>query len=107
MPDFKFWSEDTSARLCKARDYPEVTRRVITEMYRQVGDLVFDQNGLAKTGVLVRHLVMPGHLEEAKDISAAGPAQVDAHWAVPGSADHLVQSQLLPDFEMPPRAVQT
>lgn len=68
MPDFKFWTEDTSARLCKARDYPEVTRRVITEMYRQVGDLVFDQNGLAKTGVLVRHLVMPGHLQEAKDI---------------------------------------
>ena len=68
MPDFKFWSEETSGRLCKARDYPRVTREVITEMYRQVGDLVFDQNGLAKTGVMVRHLVMPGLVEEGKEI---------------------------------------
>jgi len=68
MPDFKFWSPDTSARLCKARNYPEVTRSVISEMYRQVGDLVFDQNGLAKCGVLVRHLVMPGYIHEAKEI---------------------------------------
>ena len=45
-----------------------MTRDVITEMHRQVGDLVFDHNGLAKCGVLVRHLVMPGHLQEAKDI---------------------------------------
>merc|ERR1719312_2397043 len=68
MPDFKFWSPDTSARLCKARNYPEVTRSVITEMYRQVGDLVFDHTGLAKSGLLVRHLAMPGYLEEGKAI---------------------------------------
>ena len=68
MPDFKFWREDTSARLCKARDYPSVTRAAITEMHRQVGDLVFDHHGLAKCGLLVRHLVMPGHKGEAKDI---------------------------------------
>lgn len=68
MPDFKFWREDTSARLCKARDYPSVTRDAITEMHRQVGDLVFDHHGLAKCGLLVRHLVMPGHAGEARDI---------------------------------------
>ena len=45
-----------------------MTRAAITEMHRQVGDLVFDHNGLAKCGVLVRHLVMPGHLQEARDI---------------------------------------
>ena len=42
MPDFKFWTAETSARLCKARDYPEVTKEAVQEMYRQVGDLVFD-----------------------------------------------------------------
>ena len=68
MPDFKFWTAETSGRLCKARDYPRVTREAITEMHRQVGDLVFDQNGLAKSGVMVRHLVMPGLLEEGKEI---------------------------------------
>ena len=41
MPDFKFWKEDTSARLCKARDYPSVTRAAITEMHRQVAGEIF------------------------------------------------------------------
>ena len=39
LPDFKFWCEDTSARLCKARDYPAVARAAITEMHRQVGEI--------------------------------------------------------------------
>ncbi len=68
MPDFKFWTAKTSERLCKARDYPEVTKRVIKEMHRQVGDLVFDSNGLAKKGLLVRHLVMPSYVDEGKEI---------------------------------------
>lgn len=70
MPDFKFWTSQTSERLCKARDYPEVTRNVIQEMHRQVGDLVFDENGLAKKGLLVRHLVMPSYVDEGKSILA-------------------------------------
>ena len=68
MPDFKFWTPETSERLCKARNYPEVTKRVIKEMYRQVGDLVFDANGIAKKGVLVRHLVMPNYVNEGQNI---------------------------------------
>jgi len=68
LPDFKFWHAATSQRLCKARDYPEVARRIITLMHRQVGDLVFDSNGLAKKGVLVRHLVMPSYVDEGKSI---------------------------------------
>jgi len=54
LPDFKFWTAATSQRLCKARDYPEVTKNVIKTMHSQVGDLVFDRNGLAKKGLLVR-----------------------------------------------------
>ncbi|MCL6506655.1 MAG: radical SAM protein [Bryobacteraceae bacterium] len=60
MPDFKFWDPGLSLRYLKAKDYPEVARRVIKEMHRQVGPLKFDEHGLAKRGVLVRHLVMPG-----------------------------------------------
>ena len=62
MPDFKFWDAELSLRYLKARDYPEAARRAIREMYRQVGDLVFDENGLAKRGLLVRHLVMPSEI---------------------------------------------
>ena len=60
MPDFKYWDPERSRRYLKAKDYPEAARTVIREMHRQVGDLMFDENGLAKRGLLVRHLVMPG-----------------------------------------------
>ncbi len=60
MPDFKFWDADSAKRYCKAKDYPEVARRAILEMHRQVGDLTFDADGLALRGLLIRHLVMPG-----------------------------------------------
>ena len=68
MPDFKFWSESTSERLCKARNYPEVTRKIIKEMHRQVGPLTFNPNGIAQKGLLVRHLVMPNQTEEGMEI---------------------------------------
>jgi putative pyruvate formate lyase activating enzyme len=64
MPDFKFWDSALALRYVKAKDYPQVARQVIREMHRQVGDLKFDEQGLAKRGLLVRHLVMPGCLED-------------------------------------------
>ncbi|MGH7411744.1 MAG: radical SAM protein [Candidatus Methylomirabilis sp.] len=60
MPDFKFWDPELAKRYVKAGDYPEAARAAIKEMHRQVGPLVFDTYGLAKRGLLVRHLVMPG-----------------------------------------------
>lgn len=68
MPDFKFWTPELARRYLKAKNYPEVARRVIKEMHRQVGPLKFDEHGLAKRGLLVRHLVMPGLLEETRAI---------------------------------------
>jgi putative pyruvate formate lyase activating enzyme len=65
MPDFKFWTRESSQRYGKARDYAERARDAIAEMHRQVGVLRFDAQGLARRGVLVRHLVMPGLLEES------------------------------------------
>jgi putative pyruvate formate lyase activating enzyme len=68
MPDFKFWNPETAQELAKAANYPEVARAAIKEMHRQVGDLVLDQHGLAHRGLLVRHLVMPGGLDETRQI---------------------------------------
>ncbi len=68
MPDFKFWSPQTAMRLAKAKDYPERARESIREMHRQVGPLRFGPDGLARRGVLVRHLVMPGQLDEAREV---------------------------------------
>jgi putative pyruvate formate lyase activating enzyme len=68
MPDFKFWHRENAKRLCKAKNYPEAARAAIREMHRQVGDLRFGPDGLARRGLLVRHLVMPGQTEEASAI---------------------------------------
>ncbi|KIX00046.1 uncharacterized protein Z518_10973 [Rhinocladiella mackenziei CBS 650.93] len=68
LPDFKVWSNDTSKRLLKADAYADAARESIQEMYRQVGDLCFTADGIAKKGVLVRHLVMPGKEQEGVQI---------------------------------------
>jgi putative pyruvate formate lyase activating enzyme len=68
MPDFKFWESETAKRLSKAKDYPDRAREAIVEMHRQVGVLRFGPDGLARRGVLVRHLVMPGQTQEAAAI---------------------------------------
>ena len=68
MPDFKFWDKESAKRLAKAPDYPERARAAISEMFRQVGDLEIDQDGIAVRGLLVRHLVMPGGLAETGEI---------------------------------------
>ncbi len=68
MPDFKLWSAEASKRLLGAKDYPDAARAAIAEMHRQVGVLKFTPDGLACRGVLVRHLVMPGLLDESRAI---------------------------------------
>jgi putative pyruvate formate lyase activating enzyme len=60
MPDFKLWTRETARRYLKRADYPEVARETIKEMHRQVGDLVVDVRGLARRGLILRHLIMPG-----------------------------------------------
>ena len=68
MPDFKYWSAEASRTYMKAGDYPAAARAAIKEMHRQVGDLRLDADGLAQRGLLIRHLVMPGGLDETRAI---------------------------------------
>lgn len=68
MPDFKLWSPAVTERYLLARDYAEHARAAIAEMHRQVGELRFTADGVACRGVLVRHLVMPGLLDESAAI---------------------------------------
>ena len=69
MPDFKYWRPEDALRYTRARDYPEVARRAILEMHRQVGPLRIDPgSGLAERGVLVRHLVMPNRTAGTREI---------------------------------------
>ncbi len=68
MPDFKVWSRERARRWLKAPDYPERAREAILEMHRQVGDLRFGPDGIARRGLLVRHLVMPDSGEDSAAI---------------------------------------
>src|SRR5918994_6977618 len=68
MPDFKLWTREAARRYLKRPDYADVARESVKEMYRQVGDLVLDERGLARRGLILRHLVMPGLLDEAEAI---------------------------------------
>jgi putative pyruvate formate lyase activating enzyme len=68
MPDFKYWDRECARKYSRAPDYPEVARRTIKEMFRQVGDLVMDEHGVAKRGLLIRHLVMPEGVAGTREV---------------------------------------
>jgi putative pyruvate formate lyase activating enzyme len=68
MPDFKYWSPERSKLYLRTSKYPEAARAAIKEMHRQVGDLQINDKGLATRGLLIRHLVMPGGLEDTREI---------------------------------------
>ena len=65
LPDFKYWHESAGRRLSKAPHYPETAKSAMVEMKRQVGDLRINQ-GLARQGLLIRLLVLPGGLAGTK-----------------------------------------
>jgi putative pyruvate formate lyase activating enzyme len=68
MPDLKLASRDNARRYVGKREYAEVAMRNVKEMHRQVGELVLDERGLARRGLIVRHLVMPGLLDETEQV---------------------------------------
>jgi putative pyruvate formate lyase activating enzyme len=68
MPDLKLASSELARRYLGKREYFEVASRNVREMQRQVGDLVLDEEGLARRGLIVRHLVMPGTLDETEAV---------------------------------------
>lgn len=66
LPDLKYASRSLAQKLSKAPDYPQVAVAAIQEMFTQVGELRCDRDGIAQSGILVRHLVLPGQLENSK-----------------------------------------
>ena len=67
LPDLKYTRADTAARYSGAADYPETAKRAILEMVRQTGPCRME-DGLLKRGVVIRHLLLPGRLAEAKEV---------------------------------------
>ena len=79
MPDFKIWEAAAAGRYLTAEDYPETARSAIREMHSQVGELKLDERGLARRGVLVRHLVLPGGIAGTRRIMEFLAREVSPH----------------------------
>ncbi len=65
LPDYKYFNPALAARFSAAPDYPDVAKAAIGEMLRQTGEPCFDADGRMRRGVIVRHLVLPGHTEDS------------------------------------------
>jgi len=68
LPDFKYMDESLATRYSNAPDYPSVAKKALAEMVRQQPECVFKEDGLIKRGVIVRHLLLPGALKNAKAV---------------------------------------
>ncbi len=68
MPDFKYSDDSLALRLSGVKNYVIHARESIIEMYRQTGDLTSDDHGIAKSGLLIRHLILPGQVKNSKDV---------------------------------------
>jgi len=71
LPDIKYFSSDISKEYSFAEDYYEVAMEAVKEMYRQVGKNQFDEKGILKKGVIIRHLVLPSCRQDSKKILSA------------------------------------
>ena len=79
MPDVKFMDEKYSKRYSNAPDYPEVIKKVLKEMHRQVGDLTTNSKGVAERGLLIRHLVMPGGAASSEAVLKFIAEEISVH----------------------------
>ena len=68
LPDLKYFDNELGIKYSKANNYFDYATKAIEEMYEQVGNVEFDENGMIKKGIIVRHLVLPGHIEDSKKI---------------------------------------
>jgi putative pyruvate formate lyase activating enzyme len=68
MPDMKYGDSEVAHRYSHVRGYVEANRAAVREMHRQVGDLVVDEDGIARRGLLVRHLVLPADLADTERV---------------------------------------
>ena len=79
MPDMKYSDEKTAGQLSGIEDYPSINRAAIKEMHRQVGDLQVDGQGIARRGLLVRHLVLPNRLAGTGEVVRFLAREVSTH----------------------------
>lgn len=96
LTDYKYASPNLAAKLSNVRDYPDVARRGLAQMCREIdrrGGIVYDENGTMLQGMIVRHLVLPGHADDSCRV-------LDAVWDVAGDVPVSVMNQYTPNEAM-------
>lgn len=68
LPDLKYYSNELSKKYSKVDNYFDIATEAIKEMYRQVGKPKFNKDGIIQKGVIIRHLVLPNHIQNSKNI---------------------------------------
>lgn len=68
LPDLKYYSNEIAVKYSKAPNYFEIASKAILEMISQVGKPIFDEDGMIKKGVMIRHLVLPNHIQNSKNV---------------------------------------
>lgn len=68
LADYKYRSRELALKYSHAQDYPEVAAKALKEMFRQVGEPEFDERGIMKKGMIIRHLILPGCMEDSKAV---------------------------------------
>jgi len=68
LPDFKYADSNLAKHFSNAENYPRVALEAILQMYRSVGKFELDENGLMKKGLIIRHLILPGHIDNTKAV---------------------------------------
>ena len=93
LPDFKYASGELAEKYSAAPDYPEVAAEAVVEMYRQVGEFECDGEGIAKKGLILRHLVLPGGRHDSENVLRKLAASLPV-----GKIRLSLMSQYTPDF---------
>jgi putative pyruvate formate lyase activating enzyme len=106
MPDMKYGDSTIARRYSRVRDYVEINRRAVKEMHRQVGDLVLDGHGIARRGLLIRHLVLPENLAGTDEVLAfvAGEISPDTYLNLMDQYHPCYRADEYPPLDRPPRA---
>jgi putative pyruvate formate lyase activating enzyme len=108
MPDFKYGDNETGLKYSDCIDYFDIAKDAIKEMFKQVGELVIDENGIMKRGLLIRHLVLPNNLANsikildflAKEVSTKILLNImDQYYPAYKSKDYIELSRRITDKE--------
>ena len=96
LPDMKYALSAPAARYSAAADYPETAKAAIREMFRQTGPYVMDEDGMLQSGVIIRHLILPGNLENTQKVIDWVASEFS-----PGDVLFSLMSQYTPCLEQP------